>query len=58
MRDGDLLLGGQAGLLRGLTGIGLGDRCGLSHPGRLGSPEVGQVGPVVGDVLDLEGIQH
>ena len=56
--DGDLLLGGQPRLLGRLTGVGLGDGGGLPHPRGFWAPEVGQVGAVVGDVLDLEGVEH
>ena len=55
--DGDLLLGLDPGLLGLLPGVGLGDRRGLADPGGLGTTEVGEVGAVVGDVLDLEGVE-
>jgi len=55
--DGDLLLGGDTGLLRGLSGAGFGDRGDLSDASGLGASEVRQVRPVVRDVLDLEGVE-
>lgn len=48
----------QAGLLGGLTSVGLGDIGVLLGAGGLGTPEVFQVGALGGDVLDLEGVQH
>ena len=44
LRDRDLLLGGDGGLLGGLPGVGLGDACGLADARGLGATEVGEVG--------------
>src|SRR5690606_30928343 len=58
LRDRDLLLGLEAGLLGGAPGDGLGDVGLLLGAGGLGPAQVLQVGALGGDVLDLEGVQH
>ena len=45
------------GLLGRLAGVRLGDRRGLADPRGLRATEVGEVAAVVGDVLDLEGVE-
>ena len=55
---GDRLLGEQPLLLGGLPGPGLGDRRLLDHPGRLRPAEVGEIGALGLDVLQLEGVEH
>ena len=57
LRDRDLLLGGDRRLLGGLPGVRLGDPGRLADPRGLGATEVGEVAAVVGDVLDLEGVE-